>query len=270
MGATPAIGAAGNMVSFEFGDLDATSLEPVTGDLGTTSLEPVTGDLDATSLEPVTTASSSGTATVTTRVVTRDGGQAFAAEGRSGTALRLPAYVASTTEPRAVLRITDDTGADSLSPGTRDFAFGATARLDAESQGAITTDNGNNLVQRGLASDVAQYKLDLDARFPQCTVKGSLGKVGVRIREAVSPDDWYTLMCTRVDSTVTLTVDRHHADGTTTRRVKSLTGLIGTVTMASPTIPMSVGGKLGATGTIVSSSDQFNGVVDDVYLRITS
>jgi hypothetical protein len=186
-----------------------------------------------------------------------------------GSALRLPAYSDSTAPPRAVLRVSNATGSDRLSPGTANFAFGATARLDAASQGT-SFDNGNNLVQRGLFDDVAQYKLDLDGRYPGCTVKGDLGTVSVRIREAVSPDDWYSLMCTRTDSTLTLSVEHHHSDDATTRQVTSATGRIGAVTMISPAIPMSVGGKLNAAGTITSSTDQFNGLVDDVFLRITA
>lgn len=251
MGAAPASGGENDVVSLDFEAISTTD----------------SPELTTATLDPVTTVASSGTATLTTQVVTRDGGQAIAAEGRSGSALRLPPYVASTAEPRAVLRITNATSSDDLSPGTANFAFGATARLDADSQGTAT-DNGNNLLQRGLAADPAQYKLDLDGRYPQCTIKGSLGKVVVRIREAVSPDDWYSLVCTRTDSTVTLTLGHHYADGTTTQRVKSVTGPIGAVTMASPAIPMSVGGKLNAKGAIVAATDQFNGVVDEVFLRL--
>jgi hypothetical protein len=254
MGAAPAIGAEGDLVSLSFDDVAASS-----------SADPTA----ATLVQPVTSPLSLGTAAINTQVVTRDGGQALAFEGRSGSALRLPAYSGSVAEPRAVVRVTSASGTDSLSPATANFAFGATARLDAASQGT-TVDNGNNLLQRGLNTDGAQYKLDLDNRYPGCTVKGTLGKVSVRDFLAVTPDDWYTLTCTRTASTLTLTVDQHHADGTTTRRVKSKTGQIGAVTMASPMIPMSIGGKLNAKGAIVASStDQFNGVVDDVFLRMT-
>lgn len=245
LGAAPALAAPGDVVSLEFDDLATASVAAVT------------------------TSTSTGTAGLVSYVVTRDGGQALAAEGPGGTALRLPAYVASTAEPRAVLRLTNATGTDQLSPGTADFSFGAMARLDAESQGTVT-DNGNNLVQRGLGGDVAQYKLDLDGRDPGCAVKGSLGRVAVRLREPVSPDDWYGLSCARTGSTLTLTVDRHHADGTTTRTVRSASGLTGAVTMASPAIPLSVGGKLNAKGAVVAATDQFNGVVDGVFLRISS
>lgn len=225
-------------------------------------------ELPSSSGDPVTTTLSTGTAVVVAQMVTRDGGQGFAAEGHSGTALRLPAYSSSTAESRAVLRLNNATSVDGLSPGTANFAFGATAKLDAASQGT-KVDNGNNLLQRGLQADAAQYKLDLDGRYPGCTVKGSLGKVSVRIREAVSPDDWYSLLCARSESTITLTVDHHYDDGTTVRRVKSATGLIGDVTMANSTMPLSVGGKLKANGVIsVASTDQFNGLIDDVFLRV--
>ena len=218
--------------------------------------------------EPVNTAASVGTATVAAQVVSRDGGQALRADGRSAYALGLPPYSASTSEPRAVLRVVDDTGADSLSPDESDFSFGATARLDAVSQGT-STDNGNNLVQRGLFGDVAQYKVSLDARNPHCSVKGDQGRVSVSVDMVINAEDWYRLVCSRDDSSITLTVTQHHADGSTSEWVESNTGPIGAVSMASPTIPMSVGGKLNAQGAIVAATDQFNGVVDDVFLRIT-
>lgn len=246
LSASPASGAPGDVVSLEFDDLVPASL-------------------------PVTATPSTGTATLTTSVVSREGGEVLAVQGRHGAALRLPAYSPSAAQPRAVLRLTDATapvtGVDTLSPGSADFAFGATAKLDADSQGT-DTDNGNNLLQRGLGGDVAQYKLDLDRRYPHCVVKGDLGRVSVRIREAVSPDDWYSLLCRRSGSTVTLTVDHHHADGTTTRSVAAETGLIGDVTMSSPAVSLTVGGKINGNDVIVASSDQFNGLVDDVLLRI--
>jgi hypothetical protein len=61
---------------------------------------------------------------------------------------------------------------DVLEARLGDFRFGAAFRLDAVSQGS-RADNGDNLVQRGLSGDPAQYKLQLDGRVPACRVQGA-------------------------------------------------------------------------------------------------
>jgi hypothetical protein len=117
-------------------------------------------------------------------VAARHGGTLGEGAGRDGAgsnrAVRFPAHSAATDAPRAVVRVVPE-GPDALDPGTGRFESGADVVLDATSEsGAVgSTDNGDNLVQRGLFDDLSQYKVQLDARRPSCRVKGSAGTVFV-------------------------------------------------------------------------------------------
>jgi hypothetical protein len=59
-------------------------------------------------------------------------------------------------------------------PGSRDFEFGAGFSLDTKSTGDHA-DNGDNLIQRGLFGDKAQYKIQVDKGKVSCRIKGSGG-----------------------------------------------------------------------------------------------
>lgn len=56
-------------------------------------------------------------------------------------------------------------------------------------------------------------------------------------------------------------------DGTPTVVSRSATGPTGDMAPSRPTVPLSVGGKLSAHGEPVTSTDQLNGLVDNVILR---
>lgn len=204
-----------------------------------------------------------GTAPLVVAAVTAQGGavRTVAGSGGAGPGVRLPAYVAS-KPPLAVLTVTDRTGSDVLSPGTGAFSFGADFTLDAKSQGSAA-DDGNNLIQRGLFGDAAQYKLQVDQGRPLCRVKGRSGAVLVQSTRTVQADAWYRASCSRVANTVTLTLVRL-ADGSTW--TWSATGAIGEVRASPGSVPLSVGGKVDGQGRIVvSSADPFNGVVDNAF-----
>ena len=207
-----------------------------------------------------------GTAGVTSRVVTQDGGNAVRARGRSGYAVRFPKASSAANPPRAVLRVTND-AQDQLSPGRSWFKFGAEVRLFADSDGT-QTDNGDNVLQRGLYDDQAQYKLQVDKRRPECRVKGARGAVLVRSTVRMKARDWYRLVCTRDDSAVTLRVVHFLRDGSRSSTTKTNVGRTGSVAAETASVPMSVGGKLSAAGLPMASTDQLNGVVDEVFLRI--
>jgi hypothetical protein len=155
------------------------------------------------------------------------------------------------------------TEAASLSPGDRDFEFGAAFELDPESSGS-EADNGDNLLQRGSFNDPGQYKIQLDHGVPSCRVAGDAGVLFVEADEAVDPGAWYSVSCRRAGDEVTLTVTPYadQDDGESWRA----TGPTGTVPFGDQ--PLSVGGKVDPSGTPVASADQFNGAVDDVFLRI--
>jgi Laminin G domain len=176
-------------------------------------------------------------------------------------AVQFPSYVSSGTYPRAVLRLSPRTGA-ALSPGSSDFEYGAVFRLDASSSGR-SIDNGNNLLQRGLYSGPAQFKLQVDGGYPSCSVRGSSGRVYVKSGTKVAADKWYRATCSRIGSRVTVSVTPYGGAATTSR---SVTGSSGTLTFGS-SVPASIGGKLTSTGAVVSSStDQFNGAISSAWV----
>jgi hypothetical protein len=151
---------------------------------------------------------------------------------------------------------------DPLSPGDADFELGADFALDATNQG-VSADNGNNLVQRGFFNQVAQYKLQVDGGHVSCRVRGAAGAATVKSRLAVTAGRWYSASCARVGSTVTLRVQTKDGSTSATTSVSQATG---SVQMASATVPLTIGGKVTASGhLVVDNSDQFNGRVDNVY-----
>ena len=204
-----------------------------------------------------------GRTPLTVRTVARNGGRIASTTGPSGGAVRLPAYQASNA-PVAVLAVTDTDGTDDLAPGTARFTFGADFALDAKSQGS-RTDNGNNLVQRGLYDHRMQFKLEVDGNRPLCRVKGSGGAVSVKSSRTVTPGVWHRAVCERSGSRVTLTVTRL-SDGV--KWASSRSGATGSLQPSSRSVPVSVGGKLDATGSLARSADQFNGTVDNAFVNV--
>lgn len=154
---------------------------------------------------------------------------------------------------------------DRLAPRRRAFTFGAAFKLDATSQGS-KVDNGNNLAQRGLYDDDAQYKLQIDDNRLSCRVKGSAGSILVRADRPVRTQRWNRARCTRRDRTVTLVLVERTSDGNTKHRWRR-SGPIGGLAFSSRP-PLSIGGKVTDKGEMMSaSSDQFNGRIDNVFFR---
>ena len=212
-----------------------------------------------------------GDTAVAMSVAHLSGGNAVLTAGPGGalpTAVKFPAYVASGTYPRAVVKVAPTSGV-ALSPGTADFQYGAVFRLDAASQGR-TVDNGNNAFQRGLSSDPHMFKLEVDGGHPACTVRGTSGKVVVRSNVSVTPGAWYSATCSRVAGTLSVTVAPYATSiASSTTRTSSASGSTGDVTFTSG-ITASIGGKLYDSGAIDSSaSDQFNGAIAEVWIKRT-
>lgn len=213
----------------------------------------------------VTDVVNSGEAGVSISVVTANGGSLRALDQR-GQSIRTPDFSASENPPRAVLSIrSDDEAGDVLNPGDAPFVFGADFALDRVSDGS-SVDNGDNLVQRGLAGDPTQYKLELDARRPTCRIHGSRGDVRVVSPVQAEAGAWYRVRCLRQPAAVTLVV----TDLETGRETVTVeAGSTGSLSPESGRVPLSVGGKLHTDGSLVdSATDQFNGAVDLVKLRI--
>lgn len=217
---------------------------------------------------PVTGAgqlASSGDTAVGISVAQLSGGQALVAAGPGGalpSAVQFPAYVATGTYPRAVVRVAPTSGAG-LDPGSSSFEFGAVLRLDRVSSGR-SLDNGDNVFQRGLSSDASMFKLELDSGRPSCKVRGASGELTVRSATTVARGGWYTVRCSRTASQVAVEVSGYGST-TTTRTVGN--GTTGALTFRAGQAA-SIGGKLNASGAIVgSATDQLNGAVAQVWTR---
>jgi len=230
--------------------------------------------------QSLATVTNGGTVAAETRqsVVTLNGGSLTVggSVAGQGTSADFPAFSASSTGRRAIIKVTNSGSTDRLAPGTARFEFGADVMIDATNASGASgsTDNGNNVIQRGLYNDAAQFKIQVDARRPSCRIKGSSGAVEVTSRTSLTPDtQWYRLTCLRTvgspNDTVTLTVTPIAADGALGITVSDArSGRVGRAAYAIG-VPLSVGGKLKSSGAVnTSASDQFNGRIDNAVLRI--
>ena len=208
-----------------------------------------------------------GAFSVRTWVTSAGDGEVVVKDGADGNRyLQLPALSSAAVPSRAVLVVTarlSSDGNDRLSPGKRDFAFGARFRLDASSSNG-KLDNGNNVVQRGLSADPSQYKIQVDHDRISCLVAGNEGVLLVTSRHRVESEEWYSAQCERTGDTLTLVSSEEGEP----REEVTATGPTGRVS-SEPTAPFAVGGKVAPTGEAVrGDSDQFNGGVDDVFLSV--
>jgi len=148
-------------------------------------------------------------------------------------------------------------------PGSGRLTFGADLRLDEVSSGS-DGDNGDNVIQRGLYGDPAQYKLQVDRRRPSCVVRGESGEVVVKADLELGRG-WYRVGCRRAGDGVTLTVADIESERVGPPRRWKARGATGRL---SPRGPLAIGGKLTAGGALVGSdTDQFNGALDNVVVR---
>lgn len=209
---------------------------------------------------------SSGSASVSTEIASANGGTVTGVRHQgAGRAARFEPFDGEAPAKLAAVVVTPDGGKDPFAPGSSGFTFGAAFRIDAKSQGS-KVDNGNNLAQRGLYQDDAQYKLQVDDNRLSCRVKGAAGSILVRADEVVKPRRWHRARCTRKGSTVTLVFVERTSDGRTKHRW-SRSGTIGKLAFDSRP-PLSIGGKVNGNGKLVAtSSDQFNGRIDNVFFR---
>ena len=222
--------------------------------------------------EPIATVANSGAATTRQRIVVAGGGHLVGRLSRTGRlAADYPNFDGSQGGPRAVVAVRSTGPYDELNPGAARFMFGADVRRDAVSTGTWA-DNGNNVIQRGLASDAAQYKIQIDDGYPSCRVKGDSGVLRVESEVFMDPDTWYRVACARriwaSGEHLELTVAPVNADGTPDAPVtiSSPVHPVGKTSFSRGT-PLSVGGKLAPGPTINPASDQFNGWIDNAFFR---
>lgn len=168
-----------------------------------------------------------------------------------------------------MVRITHTAGSgDPLAPGSNDFTFSIYFKKDATSSGT-KVDDGDNLMQRGLYTDPAQYKLQVDDGKPSCVIRGDQGRVIVRSGLTVDPSLWYKAQCTKSGETTTLTLKEYRPDGTTRLVTARNSGVTGSLVWPRRETPISIGGKLAADGQVIrSTTDQFNGWVTHPLLEI--
>lgn len=168
---------------------------------------------------------------------------------------------------RAVLSFGDRAA---WSPHARRFSFAASFVLYPGAWRTSGTDNGNNLIQRGLSrKDAAhQYKIELDPRRgairPACHLRGSAGGVTAHLSTAIAPWAWYRVRCERTGTAVVLTLWR--LAGGTLRRLERV-HLSDSPGDVDPNGRLTVGGKAGPRG-IETQTDQLNGAVDDIRMAI--
>lgn len=207
-------------------------------------------------------------------LVTSGGGNVASIESYagSGQAADFPNYDGTQNGPRAVVAMTNTTGFDVLTPLAQGFSFGADIMSDSVSTGT-SYDNGNNIFQRGLYGDTAQYKIQIDHGYAMCRVKGDKGAVQITSSHLMPTGSWFRVSCARkVVSTgdkLQLDVTPINADGTLGTMVRSTSAIkkVGRLSYALAT-PVSIGGKLISATQIHSASDQFNGLIDNPVLNI--
>ncbi|MBA2445974.1 MAG: hypothetical protein H0V49_11685 [Nocardioidaceae bacterium] len=219
------------------------------------------------------TFTNTGSGSVRVSVATLNGGALTAGnerDGRPGYSIRTPRFNPSTDAPRAAVKITNATATDVLNPRSADFKFGADFVVDDPSwrTASGSTDNGDNLVQRGLYGDASQYKLQVDRDVATCRIKGDLGTVEVSSEVNIQSGRWYRVRCRRLSRSVTISVTSWRTNGTRHTDTDTRNGRTGDMTPNRPSWPFSVGGKLRAGGKVHPSTDQFNGRIDNVFLKI--
>lgn len=208
--------------------------------------------------------SNSGSATVSTSIAAAEEGTVLTARRGSGKAARLEPFDPESPADLAVVVVRPGGDQDALAPRRGGFAFGAAFRLDAKSEGS-DVDNGNNLVQRGLYRDTAQYKLQVDNGRVSCRVLGASGGVQVTSTN-VRTRLWHRVRCVRSPDSVKLVVVALTDDGPV-KRIWTRKGRTGDLAFSGRP-PLSIGGKVDNRGALVeASADQFNGRVDNVFFR---
>jgi len=212
-----------------------------------------------------------GSAPVTVSWSRISGGRAQPIAGPQGTpALDMPDFTTDAVYPRAVLVVRNATAQDSFNPGTADFMWGADFQLDAHSVADTGPDNGDNLLQRGLWDQSAEYKAEADLRRASCAVHGTEGTLLVRAKMDAEPGKWYRMRCYREAEGLTVTVQELGDSGWGPEIQAQVSGPVGAVTYP-PSMPIAIGGKIAAGGALIhSATDQFNGWIANPVIRIGS
>lgn len=180
-----------------------------------------------------------------------------------GGALVFPAASDQVEPPGLVLVVSGPGVPDPLG---RDFGYGADLRLDPAS--TTVADDGDNVMQRGLASDISQYKLQVDAGRPSCVVAGPGGRFVAKLKRNLDAR-WYRIGCELAGGELTLRVTDLEQPGGETQTV-TVPADPGELDF-EPTTVLSIGRKVTAAGEpVINKPDQFNGLLDAVWVAIAS
>ncbi|HEX3931516.1 MAG TPA: hypothetical protein VHW64_12490 [Nocardioides sp.] len=198
-----------------------------------------------------------------------DGGRATSTTGPDGTgAWDMPEFTTQSRYPRAALVVRNAPGHDGLDPGTRDFSWGGDFQLDAVSTGSTGPDNGDNLIQRGLWGESAEFKAEADLRRASCAVHGTDGTLLVRAQMQALPGKWYRMRCYREGDSLTVSVRELGPVGWGPTTSEKVSGPVGAVTFP-PDMPISIGGKIAENGELIrSATDQFNGWITNLVVEV--
>jgi hypothetical protein len=212
-----------------------------------------------------------GSADVTVSWSRIDAGRAEPISGPEGThALDMPDFTTASRYPRAALVVRNATDTDHLSPGSHDFMWGADFQLDEVSTAHPGPDNGDNLLQRGLWGQAAEYKAEVDLRRASCAVHGAEGTLLVRARMNTEPGKWYRMRCFRAADSLTVSVSELGVDGWGPEVEARVNGPVGSVDYPA-SMPVSIGGKIAPNGKLIqSATDQFNGWIANPVIQIGS
>jgi hypothetical protein len=187
----------------------------------------------------------------TLRVISFQGGQVRAVAHGPGTALAFPDKCTRQVCPHVALQSVESAG---LNPGTRDIAFGADVLLDPGQ-----TSTGQNVMQKGYSTTSSQYKLQIDgaAGHPSCVLVDVRRPVIRMVRSSVTIADgrWHRVRCQRIGTRLEVYVDNVPRGRTAVPSNLNV----------SNDLPLSIGAK-GA----YRDNDQFNGILDNVWVRISS
>jgi hypothetical protein len=186
----------------------------------------------------------------TLRVLSYQGGRVRSVAHGPGTALAFPGKCTMQICPHVALQSGDS--AD-LNPGPRDIAFGADVLL-APGQ----TSPGQNVLQKGYSATSSQYKLQIDgaAGHPSCVLVDADRAIIRMVRSSVTIADgiWHRVRCQRAGTRLEVFVDGVPRGRTTVPADLNVTN----------DLPLSIGAK-GA----YRDNDQFNGILDNVWVRIS-
>jgi hypothetical protein len=176
------------------------------------------------------------------------------ADPTAGTVAEFPGPCSNEPCPNALIRIADG---PSLDPGTSPFEWGARILLQKHE-----TADGENIIQKGTWGQAGgQWKLqiDKDAGIPSCVVSGKVPNTDAERRTvlkasiSVADGTWHTVVCRRTKAGLEIVIDG------VARASKAMT-----VVMLNSAAPVTIGAK----SVKVTDNDQFQGMLDDVFMTV--